>query len=61
MIMPLGFTTGPTLNQVERLPIKSNQDENTYGQYQMFNGQYIKMNVNGASTIYGHVNMVIHQ
>jgi hypothetical protein len=61
MIMPLGFATGPSLNQAETLPIKSNQDENTYGQQQMFNGQYIKMSVDGGSMICGHVNMVIHQ
>jgi len=60
MIMPLSFATGPSLNQAERLPIKSNPDENTYGWQQMFNGQYIKMSINGASTICGHVHMVIH-
>jgi hypothetical protein len=61
MITSLGFATGPSLNQAERLPIKSNQDENTYGRQQMFKGQYIKMSVNGASTICGHVTMVIDQ
>jgi len=61
MITPLGFATGPSLNQAERLLIKSNQDENTYGRQQMFNGQYIKMSVNGASMICGHVNIVIRQ
>jgi hypothetical protein len=61
MITPLGFATGPSLHQAEKLPIKSNQDENTDGRQQMFNGQYFKMIVNGASTICGHVNMVIHQ
>jgi hypothetical protein len=61
MITPLSFATGPSLNQAEKLPIVSNQDENTYGPQQMFNGQYIKLSVNGASTICGHVNMVIHQ
>jgi hypothetical protein len=61
MITPLGCATGPSLNQAERLPRKSNQDENTYGRQQMFNGQYITMSINGASTIYGHVNTVIHQ
>jgi hypothetical protein len=61
MITPLGFATGPSLNQAERLPIMSNQDENTYGRQQMFNGQYINLSVNGSSTICGHVNMVIHQ
>jgi hypothetical protein len=48
MITPLGFATGPSLNQAEILPIKSNQDENTYGGQQMFNGQYIEMSVNGV-------------
>jgi hypothetical protein len=52
MIMLLGFATGPSLNHAERLPIKSKKDENTYGLHQMFNGQYIKMSVNGASTIF---------
>jgi len=61
MITPLGFATGPSLNQVESLPLKSNQDESLYGRQQMFKGQYIKISVNGASTICGHVNMVIHQ
>jgi hypothetical protein len=61
MITPLGFATGPSLNQAEKLPIKSNQDENTYGRQPMFNGQYIKMSVKGPSTIYSYVNMVIHQ
>jgi len=60
MITPLGFATGPSLNQAERLPIKSNQAENTYGWQQIFSGQYIKICVNGASTICGDVHMVIH-
>jgi len=34
-IMPLGFATGPSLDQVERQPIKSNQDENNYQWQQM--------------------------
>jgi hypothetical protein len=61
MIMPLSFATGPSLNQAERPPIKSNHDENTYGRQQMLNGQYIKMSVNGASMICGHLSTVIHQ
>jgi len=40
MITPFGFGTGPRLNQAERQPIKSNQDENNYGWQQMLNGQY---------------------
>jgi len=59
--MLLGFATGPSLNQVERQPIKSNQDENNYRRQKMLDGQYIKMSVNGASTIYGIVRTVIHQ
>jgi len=60
MITPLGFATGPSLNQAERHSIKSNQDENNYRQQQMLNGQYIKISVNGASTICGLVSTVIH-
>jgi len=59
--MPLGSATGPSLNQAERQPVKSNQDENTYQWQQMLNGQYIKMSINGASTICGLVSTVIHQ
>jgi len=61
MITLLGFATGLSLNHAARLPIKSNQDENSYRRQQMSNGQYIEMSVNGASTICGHVNMVFHQ
>jgi len=61
MITPLGFATGLSLNQAERQLIKSNQDENNYGRQQMLNGQYIKISVNGASTISGLVSTVIHQ
>jgi hypothetical protein len=62
MITPLGFTTGPSLNQAERKLIESDQDdENTYGRQQMLNGQYIKMRVNEVSTIFDHVSTVIHQ
>jgi len=57
--MPLGFATGPSLNPAERQPIKSNQDENNYQRQQMMNGQYIKMSVNGSSTICGLVSTVI--
>jgi len=58
---PLGFATGLSLNQAESQPVQSNQDENDYGRQQMVNGQYIKMSVNGASTICGVVSTVIHQ
>jgi hypothetical protein len=58
---PLGFATGLSLNQAESQPVQSNQDENNYGRQQMMNGQYIKMSVNGASTICGLVSTVIHQ
>jgi hypothetical protein len=60
-MMPLGFATGLSLNQAESQPVQSNQDENNYGQQQMMNGEYIKMSVNGVSTICGLVSMVIHQ
>jgi len=58
---PLGFATGLSLNQAESQPVQSNQDENNYGRQQMMNGQYMKMSVNGASTICGLVSTVIHQ
>jgi len=58
---PLGFATGLSLNQAESQPVQTNQDENNYGWQQMMNGQYIKMSVNGASTICGLVSTVIHQ
>jgi hypothetical protein len=35
--------------------IESNQDENNPQQQQMLNGQYIKMSINGVSTIFGLV------
>jgi len=60
IITPLSFATGLSLNQAERQPIKSNQDENNYRQQQMLNGQYIKMSINGASTMCGLVSMVIY-
>jgi hypothetical protein len=58
---PPGFATGLSLNQAESQPVQSNQDENNYERQQMVNGQYIKMSVNGASTICGLVSTVIHQ
>jgi len=58
---PLGFATGLSLNQAESQPVQSNQEENNYGRQQMMNGQYIKMSINGASTICGLVSRVIHQ
>jgi len=58
---PLGFATGLSLNQAETQPVQSNQDENNYGRQQMMNGQYIKMSLNGASTICSLVSTVIHQ
>ena len=59
--MPLSFATGPNLNQAERQPVKSNQDENIYRRQQMLNGQYLEMSVNGASTICGFVSTIIHK
>jgi len=58
---PLGFATGLSHNQAESQPVQSNQDEINYGRQQMMNGQYIKMSVNGASTICGLVSTVIDQ
>jgi hypothetical protein len=58
---PLGFATGLSLIQAESQPVQSNQDENNYGRQQMMNGQYIKISVNGASTICGLVSTVIPQ
>jgi len=60
-ITALGFTTGPSLNLAERLPIGSNHDENYFRGQQMLNGQYSKMSVNAASTICGHVSTAIKQ
>jgi len=57
---PLGFATRMSLNQAESQPVQSNQDENNYGRQQMLNGQYIKMNINGASTMCGLLSTVIH-
>jgi hypothetical protein len=57
---PLGFATGLNLNQAASQRVQSNQNENNYGRQLMLNGQYIKMSVNGASTIYGLVSTVIH-
>jgi len=61
IVTPLGFATGPSLNESERQPIKSNRDANNYRQQQILNGQYIEMSVNGASTIRGFVSTVIHK
>jgi hypothetical protein len=58
---PLGFATGFSLNQAESQQMQSNQDENNYGRQQMLNGQYIKMSINGASTICGLVSTVVHR
>jgi hypothetical protein len=59
--MPLGVAPGLSLNQAERQLIESNQDENNYRQQQMVNGQYMKMSINGVSTICGLESMLIHQ
>jgi hypothetical protein len=59
--MPLAFAPGSSLNQEESQPVQSNQDENTYGWEQIKNGQYIKMSLKGASTIFVLVSTVIHQ
>jgi len=61
MITPLGVATGPSLNSAEGQSIKSNQDEYNDKWQHMLNGEYIKMRVNGASTICGLVSTVIHQ
>jgi len=61
IVTPLGFAAGLSLNQAERQPIQSNQDENNYRRQPMLNGRYIEMSVNRASTICGLVSTVIHQ
>jgi hypothetical protein len=61
IMTPLSFATGCSLNHAESQPVKSNQDENIYRRQQMLNGEYIKMRVNGASTICGLVSTVIHK
>ena len=60
-VTALGCVTRPSLNLAERQPICSNHDENYDPWQQMLNEQYIKMSVNGASTICGVVSMVIKQ
>jgi len=60
-VTALGFVTRPSLNLAERLPIYSNHNENYYRWQPMLNGQYIKMSVNGESTICGFVSTVIEQ
>jgi hypothetical protein len=57
----LGFTTGPSLNLAERIPISSNHDENYCQWQQMLNGQYSTMSINEASMISGHVSTVSDQ
>jgi hypothetical protein len=59
--MPHSFGKGPSLNEVERQLKKSNPDEYNYGRQQMLNGQYIKMRINGVSTICGNVSTLNHQ
>jgi len=61
IMTPLGIATGLSRNQAESEPVQSHQEENNYGRQQMMNGQYIKMSVNGESTICGLVSTVIHQ
>jgi len=58
---PLGIATGPSLNEVESQPGKSNLDENNYRLQQMLNGQYMQTRVKRASRICGHVITLIHQ
>jgi len=60
-VTALGFLTRLSLDLAERLPICSNHDESYYRWQQMLNGQYIKMSVNGASTMCGLVSTVITQ
>jgi len=61
MITPLSFATGPSLNEAERQPGKSNQYENNHRGQQMLKGLYITMTVNRASMICGLGSVVIHQ
>jgi hypothetical protein len=56
----LGFAKGQSLNLSERQPISSNHNENNHQWQLMLSGQYIKMSINGASTICGLVSTVIH-
>ena len=60
-VTALGFVMRPSLNLPARLPVCSNHDENYYRWQQMLNGQYIKMSVNGVSTICGFISTVIKQ
>jgi hypothetical protein len=60
-VTALSIATGPSLNLAERLPISSNHNENHSRWQQMLNGQYSKMSVNRASTIYGYGSMEIKQ
>jgi len=59
--MARSFATGLSLNQAESQLVQSNHDENIYGRQQMLDGEYLKMSVNGASTIGGLVSTVIKQ
>jgi len=60
-ITPLGFAAEWSLNWIERQPMRSTHDENNYWRQQELKTQYIKMSVNGVSTICGLVSMVFHQ
>ena len=60
-VTALGFATGPSLDLSERLPTCPNLDDNYYRWQQLLNGQYIKMSINGASTICSFVSTVIQQ
>jgi len=55
----LGIATWPSLNLSERQTISSKHYENYYRWQKMWNGQNIKISVNGALMIFGLVCMVI--
>jgi len=57
----LGFAKGPSLIQAEWQPISSNNYQSSYQWQQILNGQYIKMSVNGASTIICLVSTIIEK
>jgi hypothetical protein len=60
-VIALGLATWPSLNLSERLQLSSNNDNNHYRSQLMLRGQFIKLSVNGVSTIWGLVSTVIEQ
>ena len=60
-IIGLGFATGLSLNLGERQPVSPNNYSYNYQWQQILTRQYIKMSLNGASTIFGLVRKVLVQ